>query len=118
MDIGGRMRKGLAPARWPDHSSLRLRRAVLGFSLGAVEAFEPKPVSSLVTSTMLLLCRARLDIVSNLIMGNLCLRAPSRDPRRREKAEPKKRPPAAAVLKRRCFFRIDWQRFDRGAYAR
>jgi len=42
MDIGGRLRKGHAPAGHPDHSSLRLRGAVVGLGVGAVGTFEPK----------------------------------------------------------------------------
>jgi hypothetical protein len=53
MDIGGRIRKGRARAGRPDHSSSRLRAAVLGFGMGAVETLEPPLVSSLVGSTML-----------------------------------------------------------------
>jgi hypothetical protein len=130
--------------------------------MGAMGTFEPKPVSLLVSSTMLLLCRARLDILPSLIVGNLssmnralpffCLGV--RSPRARwapscenegGKSSAEKigrrarwRPrsgmdfpaassdclgwpgcgrAAAAVLKRRCFFRIGWQRFDRGVYA-
>jgi hypothetical protein len=109
--------------------------------MGAVETLEPPLVSSLVGSTMLLRGMGSLTCRDPLS----CSRAPSRDTRRREKQSRNngrraRRYPgsgmdfpaarsdcvdwqgrgraAAAVLKRRRFFRIDWQRFNRGVYAR